>query len=80
MKQQIRSKQFTQDIIDTLGKRIHELVLPFPKDKALREKIISSVSDVFEKRNQAKEIMRNTLINITPLHDFEEVGGFLTLI
>ena len=80
VKQQIRSKQFTQDIIDTLGKRIYELVLPFPKDVDTKKAIIASVRDVFEKRNQAKEIMRNTLIGITPLHDFEEDGGFLTLI
>ena len=39
VKRQIRAKQFTQDIIDTLGKRILEVVLPIPKDKALCERI-----------------------------------------
>ena len=33
VKRQIRAKQFTQDIIDTLGKRIFEVILPIPKDK-----------------------------------------------
>lgn len=80
VKLQIRSKQFTQDIIDTLGRRIYELVLPFPKEESVRADIIKAVSDVFDKRNQAKEIMRSTILNITPLHGFEEVGGFLTLI
>ncbi len=32
VKKQIRSKQFTQDIIDTLGSRLNELILPIPKD------------------------------------------------
>ena len=39
VKRQIPAKQFTQDIIDTLGKRILEVVLPIPKDKALCERI-----------------------------------------
>lgn len=33
VKRQIRSKQFTQDIIDTLGGRINELILPILKIK-----------------------------------------------
>lgn len=39
VKRQIRAKQFTQDIIDTLGKRILEVVLPIPKEQALCERI-----------------------------------------
>ncbi len=35
----MRAKQFTRDIIDTLGKRILEIVLPFPKDEEERKKI-----------------------------------------
>lgn len=80
VKQQIRSKQFTQDIIDTLGRRIYELVLPFPKDEAKKVDIINSVQQVFNKRNEAKNLMRRTLLNVTPVHDFEEDSNFLTLI
>ena len=47
VKQQVRAKQFTQDIIDTLGKRVYELVLPFPKDKAHEMEIIRKVQEVF---------------------------------
>ena len=43
VKQQIRVKQFTQDIIDTLGRRIMELELPIPKDKATQEQIPSTL-------------------------------------
>lgn len=70
----------TTVIIDTLGTRINELVLPFPKNKAKQDEIIKSVQSVFSRRNKAKDIMRNTLLNITPIHGFEEEGSFLTLV
>lgn len=80
VKQQIRSKQFTQDIIDTLGRRVLELELPIPKDPAEQEKIISQVENVFEKRYEAKELMKNVLLNVTPIHRFDDDSTFLTLI
>lgn len=80
VKQQIRSKQFTQDIIDTLGKRILELKLPFPKGKDEQKRIITKVKSVFEKRNEAKSIMRDVLLNITPAHDYDDESAFMTLI
>lgn len=79
VKQQIRSKQFTQDIIDTIGKRIYELVLPFPKDSKEQDKIIKQVKNVFKKRYEAKKITRRVLLNITPIHDYEESDSFLVL-
>ena len=81
VKRQIRSKQFTQDIIDTLGDRVKELILPFPKDKAKQEKIIKNVEAVFAHRMEAKKLMRNVLLGMTPIHDYdEEDNSFLTLI
>lgn len=80
VKQQIRSKQFTQDIIDTLGRRIMELELPFPKDEEERSRLISRVQAVFEKRNEAKAIMRDVLLNVTPIHNFDGDSTFMTLI
>lgn len=80
VKQQIRAKQFTQDIIDTLGRRIMELELPIPKDKATQEQIITHVKEVFDKRNEAKELMRNVLLNVTPVHRFSDDSSFMTLV
>ena len=80
VKIQIRSKQFTQDIIDTLGKRLLELVLPFPKSFEKREVISKSVKSVFEKRKEAKSLMINTLLGITPSESLDENNNFLTLI
>jgi type I restriction enzyme M protein len=60
VKRQIRAKQFTQDIIDTLGKRILELVLPIPKDNPLRERIARDAQEIVLSRvalrNKAKQI------------------------
>lgn len=80
VKQQIRSKQFTQDIIDTLGRRILELKLPFPKNKDEQDNVIAQVKDVFNKRNEAKELMRTVLLNVTPVHRFDDDSTFMTLI
>lgn len=80
VKQQIRAKQFTQDIIDTIGRRILELELPFPKHKEKREEIISKVQDIFSKRTEAKNLMRNVLLNVTPIHDYDDDSTFMTLI
>lgn len=80
VKEQIRAKQFTQDIIDTLGHRIRELMLPIPKSKQTTDTIIADVKSIFKKRNEAKKIMRETLLNITPLHNFNDEENFLTLV
>lgn len=50
VKAQIRSKQFTQDIIDTLGRRLMEIVLPLPKDAALRSKVAAETRSLVETR------------------------------
>ena len=80
VKQQIRAKQFTQDIIDTIGRRIYELVLPFPKDKKQEAEIIKKVQNVFAKRTEAKNLMRNVLMNVTPIHDYDDSNSFFTLV
>jgi len=60
VKKQIRAKQFTQDIIDTLGKRLFEVMLPIPKNAETRKKIAEETRRVIETRvqlrNRAKEI------------------------
>ena len=60
VKRQIRAKQFTQDIIDTLGKRVFEVILPIPKDARLRGRIARETKEVIETRiklrNRATQI------------------------
>jgi type I restriction enzyme M protein len=60
VKRQIKAKQFTQDIIDTLGKRLSEIMLPIPKNAKTRKRISEETQRVIETRvqlrNRTKEI------------------------
>ena len=58
VQRQIRAKRFTQDIIDSLGDRIRELVLPIPHDRALRDKISSLVERSIDMRLKARHLSR----------------------
>lgn len=58
VQRQIRSKQFTQDIIDSLGERIQELVLPIAKSETTRDHITRLVKVAVEKRIEARELAK----------------------
>jgi type I restriction enzyme M protein len=55
---QVRSKQFTQDIIDSLGERINELILPVPKSQRTRDHITNLVETAVLKRIEARELAK----------------------
>lgn len=55
VKAQVRSKQFTQDIIDTLGNRVSELLLPIPKDLRTREAIAARAQEIIESRAKYRD-------------------------
>jgi type I restriction enzyme M protein len=55
VRRQMRSKQFTRDIIDTLGKRLFEVVLPLPKDAKLRKRIADETRNVIETRASLRD-------------------------
>ena len=79
VKEQIFAKRFTQDIIDTLGGRIHELVLPVPKSAEARSEIIENVHSVIEHKNAARELARKTILGIAPVDEVSDNSGFLTM-
>jgi len=60
VRRQMRAKQFTRDVIDTLGKRIFEVVIPIPKDPTKRKEIAKLTRETVETRatlrNRAKQI------------------------
>lgn len=58
VKRQIRAKRFTQDIIDTLGSRLTEVVVPIPKDKATRVRIARKTREAIEQRAELRERTR----------------------
>jgi type I restriction enzyme M protein len=50
VKRQIKSKQFTQDIIDTLGKRFMEILIPVPKDRTIVDNVVRETQQIIEGR------------------------------
>jgi type I restriction enzyme M protein len=64
VQRQVRSKQFTQDIIDSLGGRIHELVLPVPRYSGARERVTEMVKAAVQKRVEARELTRDAQLAV----------------
>ncbi len=65
VRRQMRAKQFTRDIIDTIGRRIFEVVLPLPREAHTRKRIAAEAREVVERRgklrNRAQEISREVV-------------------
>lgn len=64
VKEQIKSKRFTQDIIDSLGKRIYEILLPIPKSQEIKSKISDTVKKVIDDRIKARELAREACLAV----------------
>lgn len=65
VKRQIVAKRFTQDIIDSIGTRILELVLPLPKDSQVRLAVIEKVARAIQERVEARELARQACIDVS---------------
>lgn len=71
VKRQIRSKQFTRDVIDTIGNRLTEVILPVPKDEELRNSISQYVRKLLIERVMAKSDLQSFAFGISWLaHDY----------
>jgi type I restriction enzyme M protein len=55
---QIKSKRITQDIIDTLGDRLLEVLLPIPNSTVTSRKVADMVQKSIEERMEARELAR----------------------
>ncbi|MCT7981771.1 N-6 DNA methylase [Laspinema sp. A4] len=64
VQKQILAKRLTQDIIDSLGNRIQELILPIPKDRARRENIAQMVKQTIQHRIEARKLARQACVEI----------------
>lgn len=64
VKRQIRSKRFTQDIIDTLGGRLGEVRVPLPRDEDKRKRIAAEIENAVQKRAELRERARSLAIEI----------------
>jgi type I restriction enzyme M protein len=64
VKEQIAAKRFTLDIIDSLGSRVRELVLPIPKDAVVRKRIEEMVKRAIHDRLESRELSRMAMQEI----------------
>lgn len=64
VKDQIKSKQFTRDVIDTIGHRLKEVVLPIPKDATIRGKISSVTKWLYESRIQQRIDLSDAFVGL----------------
>lgn len=67
VQRQVKSKQFTQDIIDSLGERINEIVLPIPKSKELLNEITKMVRTAISNRVEARKLAKKATLAVTGL-------------
>ncbi|MCZ4540442.1 N-6 DNA methylase [Dietzia maris] len=66
VKEQIAAKRFTQDIIDTLGSRWRELILPIPRDESVQKEISEAVQETIEGRMAARQSARRAVMKVAP--------------
>lgn len=64
VKKQIRAKQFTQGIIDTLGSRLQELVLPVPRDPYVKDEIVRKTKEIVSVRADLRHKAREVSVQI----------------
>lgn len=79
VKEQILAKRFTQDIIDTLGGRIQELILPIPKDLNIKKDIIKKVRTILNHKSSARELTRNVILEVAPVAGQNDDNDYLTM-
>lgn len=51
---QIRARQFTRDIIDTIGRRLFEIQVPLLNDQRMRKKVRTAAKNAVDERAQAR--------------------------
>lgn len=64
VRRQMRAKQFTRDIIDTLGHRILEVVIPLPRDATTRQRIAEVTCETIQTRGRLRQQARQLVTGI----------------
>ncbi len=63
---QVRAISFTLDIIDSMGDRLGDIMLPIPKDKRTKKKISKIVEESIMDRIEARELARQAREMLVP--------------
>ena len=64
---QIKAKQFTMDIIDSLGDRLYELRLPIPKKQEVRDQVTEMVKTSVQRRMEARMLAVQAKLSVAHL-------------
>jgi len=73
VQRQIRAKQFTQDIIDSLGERLYELVLPIPKSEEVRNRVSATVKEAVHLRIKARALAKEARLAVHGCGESDDV-------
>ena len=65
VKRQIRTKQFTRDVIDTIGNRLDEVILPIPKSSEVRRVLDEVIGGTIKERIEARMLISRLSRSIT---------------
>lgn len=74
VKRQVRANQFTQDIIDTLGKRFREIRVPIPRDDRVRARVESHAREVIEGRAALQKRAKRLSYEVQGVERPEQAG------
>ena len=64
LQNQIKAKVYSQDIINSLGDRVKDLLIPIPKSFKKKEYITEIVQKSIEERMEARELARVARIEV----------------
>lgn len=64
VRRQLRNKQFTRDVIDTIGQRLMEIVLPIPRDRAARDAISRCFRDSIRERVRLRSVLHHLSLDL----------------
>ena len=67
VQRQLRSRQFTADIIDSVGGRYLDVVLPFPRETSVREDIADRVGRIVAQRTALRRELRELSVFVETL-------------
>lgn len=72
VRRQMCAKQFTRDIIDTLGKRLFEVLLPIPKDAGICDCIAKETREVIETRAKLRDRIKEIALEVEGVEKLSE--------
>lgn len=72
VKRQFKAKQFTQDIIDTIGDRFQEIQIPIPTDREERARVAEETKKIILTRASMRERAKELVLDLEGLEDVPE--------